>query len=98
MKREADLLVGQAERNARVARARLLATLAEIRHRIDPRVIAAETAEGALARANHLLDDAKTAIKDRPAITAASGVAFAAAVGLRFWLAKGKDDGKDDAT
>lgn len=96
MKNEADLLVKYAEREATRSRAQFLATLAEIRHRADPRVIAAEAAENLLGRANHLLDTTTSSVRSRPALSLGGLAAFAIAVGLRVWIAKGKS--KSDAT
>ncbi|CAN5294003.1 hypothetical protein BH09PSE3_BH09PSE3_07780 [soil metagenome] len=96
MKSEADLLVKYAEREAVRSRAQFLSTIAEIRYRIDPRVIAAEAAENMLGRANQLLSDTTTSVKNRPLLSFGSLAAFAVAVGLRIWLAKGKAN--SDAT
>jgi hypothetical protein len=96
MKNQADLLVKHAERESKRARASFLATLAEIRHRTDPRVIAAELAEDVVGRANQMLDDTTTSIRKRPALPLGGLAAFAIAVGLRLWLAKSKVD--SDAT
>jgi hypothetical protein len=92
VKNEADLLVKYAERESVRSRARFMATLAEIRHRADPRVIAAEAAENLLGRANHLLDTTTTTVRSRPALSLGGLAAFVIAVGLRVWVAKGKKD------
>jgi hypothetical protein len=92
VKNEADLLVKYAEREAVRSRAQFTETLAEIRRRTDPRVIAAEAVENLLGRANHLLDTATTTVRNSPALSLGGLAAFVIAVGLRVWLAKGKKD------
>jgi hypothetical protein len=96
MKNEADLLVKYTEREAVRARAQFMGTLAELRQRIDPRVIAAEAAENLVGRANHLLADTTTSVRTRPVLSFAGVAAFAVAVGLRIWLSRAKTD--SDAT
>jgi hypothetical protein len=96
VKNEADLLVRYSERESKRARASFMATLAEIRHRADPRVMAAEAAEDLLGRANQMLDNTTASIRNRPALATGGMAAFVIAVGLRFWLARGKVD--SDAT
>jgi hypothetical protein len=90
VKNEADLLVSYAEREAARSRAQFMATLAEIRHRTDPRVIAAEAAENLYGRANQLLDTTTTAARARPALSLGGLAAFLFAVGLRMWLSRSK--------
>lgn len=96
MKDEADTLVKHAEREAERSRLQFFATFAELRRRIDPRVIAAEAAENMVGRANHLLDDTKASARNHPGVAAGGAAAFVLAVGLRLWLAKANT--RSDAT
>ncbi|MBA3895657.1 MAG: hypothetical protein H0X36_00645 [Sphingomonadaceae bacterium] len=86
MKDQADLLVARAEGRAQRSRAKLLSTLAEIRHRLNPRVVATEAAESVADRAGRLVHDAGEAAKDRPVTAGAGAFALAAAVGLGVWM------------
>ena len=66
MKRQIDRRVLTAADEARIARARVMATLDRLRHRVDPRVMAAETAEQALDGATSWIAEATTSAKSRP--------------------------------
>lgn len=66
MKQQFDRRSENARRNAADARARIIATLGEIRHRIDPRTVAAETANGMIDRVHHLLGEASSTAKSKP--------------------------------
>jgi len=86
VKRAATRQVESAEANAAVARADVLATLQEIRHRIDPRVVVAETAERGLTRVNGLLDGASATVKSRPWLVMAGATLFGIAIAARARL------------
>lgn len=86
VKRAANRQLESAEAQAAVARADVLATLTEIRHRIDPRVIVAETAERGVAKVNGLLDDAQGAVRRRPWLVAVGATLFGIAVAARARL------------
>jgi hypothetical protein len=92
VKNEADLLVSYAEREVVRSRTQFIATLAEIRRRTDPRVIATEAAENMMGRASHLIDATATAVRARPTLTLGGLAAFMMALGLRIWLARRKEE------
>jgi hypothetical protein len=92
VKNDADLLVVQAQLEAVRSRAQFLATLAEIRYRIDPRVIAAESFDSALDRAADLIDTTKTSVRSRPLVWLGALATFLVLIGLRSWLPKAKVD------
>lgn len=85
MKKVADRLVAYAERDVERKRAAFFATLAELRHRVDPRVIASETADRTFARAEGLFDDAKITVKQRPLAAGGAGIALLSLIGLAWW-------------
>jgi ElaB/YqjD/DUF883 family membrane-anchored ribosome-binding protein len=97
VKHAASRQVESAEASAAAARADVLATLMEIRHRIDPRVIVAETAERGVAKANRLLDEAQATVRDRPWLVAVGATLFGIAVAARArLLADGGEAGETD--
>lgn len=96
MKNEAELLVKYAEREVVRSRGQLMATIAEIRHRIDPRVMAAETADKIVGRASDALSATTSSVKSHPVLSLGGVAAFVGALGLRTWLARRKVD--SDAT
>lgn len=96
MKNDAELPVKYAETEAARSRAQFMATLEEIRYRVDPRVIAAETKDNIVGRANRLFETTTTAVRDRPMLAIAGLLAFAAAVGVRIWFSRANAD--NDAT
>lgn len=92
VKRAATRQVESAEANAAVARANVLATLQQIRHRIDPRVIVAETAERGTAKVTGLLDDAQAGLRARPWLVALGAVLVGIAAAARARLLAETDD------
>jgi hypothetical protein len=92
LKNEADLLVSYAEREAVRSRTQFMATLAEIRRRTDPRVIATEAAEKMMGRANHMVETTTTAVRARPTLALGGLAVFLVALGLRFWLTRRKEE------
>lgn len=93
VKRAATCQIESAEANAASARADVLSTLQEIRHRIDPRVIVAETAERNLTRLSTLLGGAQATVRARPwlILTSATLIGIAIAARARL-LAESEDD------
>lgn len=83
IKRAAGRQLENAEASAAAARAEVLATLQQIRHRIDPRIVVAETAERGVARVNHLLETAQGAMKRKPWLVAVGATLFGIAVAAR---------------
>lgn len=75
-----------AQSDVEVARAEILATLEEIRHRLDPRTIVAETAERGFARATAALDDAQVGLRSRPWLVALGATLFGIALAARARL------------
>lgn len=65
------------------ARAKVIATIGEVRHRLDPRTVASETAAAALDRVNRLVGDATEAAKARPWLLAAGASLFGIIISLR---------------
>lgn len=65
-----DRHVGAAEARAAAARAQLLATVAEIRARTDPRPVIARETDHALTAGSALVDRASAAGQKRPWLTA----------------------------
>lgn len=90
MRKVVDRVVLNAERDAKAARARLMGTTTELRHRLDPRVLAAEGAESLADRAQALVHAAGTTAKARPYASAGGLAAFVAAVGFRYWIGRRK--------
>jgi type IV secretory pathway TrbD component len=86
VKRAASRQLESAEASAAAARADVLATLQEIRRRIDPRVIVAETAERGVARVNGILDGAQETVRTRPWLVALGATLFGIAVAARARL------------
>jgi hypothetical protein len=86
VKRAAGRQLESAEANAAAARADVLATLHEIRHRIDPRVIVAETAEHGVAKVSAMLDDVQSTVRARPWLVAVGATLFGIAVAARARL------------
>lgn len=85
-------LVARAQAEADAARARLNGTIALLKHRLDPRVVAAETAENMADRAHRFVSNGTHAVASRPALSATTVAAFLAAVGLRWWIARSRRD------
>jgi phage terminase small subunit len=92
VKRAATRQVESAEANAAAARADVLATLQEIRHRIDPRVIVAETAERSLTRVNDVLDGAQATVKTHPWLVLLGASLLGLAVAARARLLAESDE------
>lgn len=92
MKRAADLLIAHEKRSVEKARTELFATLTEIRHRLDPRVIAAETAENIAGRASQLVDSARTTVGEHKVASTGGVLAFVIAVALRIWISRKSGD------
>jgi len=88
MKKAAEQLVDHANVRSDAARAALMATLDELRLRLDPRIIAAEQMEALLGRAQRTANDVGTNVRARPVATTGGLVAFLVAVGLRVWIAR----------
>ncbi len=86
MKQQLDRRSERAREEAEAARARIMATLAEIRHRIDPRTVATETAQGVLDRVNHVLSEASSTAKSKPWLLAIG----ATLAGIALSYRKGK--------
>ncbi|MDB5712734.1 MAG: hypothetical protein JWO15_131 [Sphingomonadales bacterium] len=91
MKNEADLLVKYSEREAVRARTQFMGTLAELRRRITPRVIVAETRERLTDHAIQLIDDQTASVRARPVAYMVSLGALLLTVALRIWRVKSKD-------
>lgn len=92
MNDETNQTIMAAEREVMRSRARLMTTLAEIRDRMDPRIIATDTASNVLNRANQLVDKTTTSISERPALALGGMAAALAVFGLKRWLARSKED------
>jgi hypothetical protein len=93
VKRAAGRQLESAEAASAAARAAVLVTLQQIRHRLDPRVIVAETAERGVAKANQLLDDAQASVRARPWLIAVGATLFGIAVAARSRLLAESGDG-----
>jgi len=76
--------IASAKAEASAAKARLLATVDTLRHRLDPQVLAAEQAEAIGAKAYTLMRSRPA----RRAITAGGILAVLAALGAFVWLAR----------
>ncbi|MDB5701852.1 MAG: hypothetical protein JWL66_2051 [Sphingomonadales bacterium] len=96
MKNEADLLVKHSEREALRARAQFMGTLAELRRRITPQVIVAETRERLTDRATQLIEEGKVSVGTHPVGSVVGLSALIIAVALRIWRVKAKSE--SDAT
>lgn len=94
MKQEADLIVARAETRAAAARAAVLSTLAEIRHRLSPKTVATGIAERAADRAGALAQSAGDTVKARPVASSAGALAVAGIVALGVWL-KGRGESEE---
>jgi hypothetical protein len=91
LKNKSEQAVSDAERESHRSRTQVMATLAEIRRRTNPRIVATETADDLLNRANQLLQTTTTTIRTRPVLALSGFAAFMIAIGLRFWLARRKE-------
>lgn len=94
MRKIVDRAVLNAEREAKAARFRLTATTAELRHRLDPRVLAAHGFEAITDRAQALVSETGATAKARPYLSAGGFAAFIAAVGFRYWIGRRKSGDK----
>ncbi len=92
MKQQFDRRSERARRDAEAARARIIATLGEIRHRIDPRTVAAEAAHGLLDRVNLALGEASSTARSRPWLVAVG----ATLVGVALTYRSGKVADQED--
>lgn len=88
MRLAAQQLVDRADANAKAARADLLATVSELRLRLDPRVIAAEGMETLVDRTHDATRRTSDAARANPIMTAGGLAAVLAAIGLRIWLVR----------
>ncbi len=91
MKQQLDRRSENARRHAEEARTRIIATLGEIRHRIDPRTVAAEMANGVIDRVHHLLGEASSTAKSKPWLVAVA----ATLVGIALTYRTGKANSKE---
>ena len=98
MKGAFDRRVEAARVEATEQRAQVLSTIAEVRSRLDPKTIIAETATSAFGHVNRLLDDATTGAKSRPWLLAMGATLFGIVVSLRTRQAADDIDGEIDAT
>jgi ElaB/YqjD/DUF883 family membrane-anchored ribosome-binding protein len=78
-----DRRTDAARLRATEARAKVIATVGEVRHRLDPRTVAAETAEGMLGHVNQILGDATAVAKSRPWLLAAGASLVGVVLTLR---------------
>lgn len=98
MKGAFDRRVAAARLEATEKRAQVLATIAEVRHRLDPKTVIAETASEAFDRVNRVLRDATVGATSRPWLLAAGATLFGIAISLRAHLAKAEQDEETEAT
>ena len=83
MKDAFDRRVDVARIKATKRRAQVLSTISEVRHRLDPKTVVAETAGAALNRVNSLLGNATTGATSRPWLLAVGATLFGVALALR---------------
>lgn len=98
MKGAFDRSVEVARIEATERRAQVLATIAEVRHRLDPKTIVAETAGAAFARVSSLIGDATAGATSRPWLLAVGATLFGVILSLRAHLAEGEQDDETEAT
>jgi ElaB/YqjD/DUF883 family membrane-anchored ribosome-binding protein len=89
-----DRRIVAAKAEAKAARAKLMATLGEVRHRLDPRVVASETVDSAVSSAANMLDNATTAVRSRPWMLGLG----ATAAGLMIAARSRRKDDETEAT
>jgi len=94
MKTVIDRRVVAATEEARLARARLLATVDELRHRLDPRVVASDTFDHALSSATRFIVQTTAAARSRPLLLGLG----ATAAGLLIAVRARQSGGRDKAT
>jgi hypothetical protein len=80
MKQIFDRRIAKSRTDAEVARAQIITTLGEIRHRIDPRVVVSEVAEDVIAQLNDLIGDVTNAAKSKPWMLAAGATLVGIAI------------------
>jgi ElaB/YqjD/DUF883 family membrane-anchored ribosome-binding protein len=93
VKRALDRRIESAQAKARTARARVLATIGEVRHRLDPRTVARETIDAGFTQATRLVTETASAAKERPWLLALGATLFGLAVTVRNRM---QSDGEDD--
>lgn len=98
MKGAFDRRVEVARVEATEQRAQVLSTIAEVRSRLDPKIIIAETATSAFGQVNRLIGDATAGAKSRPWLLAVGATLFGIVVSLRTRQATDDNDGEIDAT
>jgi ElaB/YqjD/DUF883 family membrane-anchored ribosome-binding protein len=96
MKQQLDRRSERARLEAEAARARIIATLSEIRRRIDPRTIASETAHDLLDRVNNQLGQASSAAKSRPWLVAVGATLVGVALTYRARMTA--EDGSESSS
>lgn len=87
--------IKQARAEADAARARLNATVVELRHRLSPKVIARETAQGAANRLGHAVTTGNEAMRARPWLPWAIGIAVG---GFAAWRTNRRAQSADKTT
>ena len=89
----------EAERDAQVARQRVMSTWGALQHRLRPARLMADASDGAKAKAGRLLDSGVSAAKARPATLAAIALGAVAFVFRReiFGLLRGLRGAGEDS-
>lgn len=75
-----DVKIARARGQAEAARARLMATLEEIKARLSPQKVTSDVVQGAKNKSLEVADQTVTAVKERPVVVA--GIAAATALFL----------------
>ena len=93
MKRVIDRRVLSAQAEVTAKRAEIVATIGELRHRLDPRVIAAETASDVKGQVSLAIRSASTAAKAQPWLLVGASALIAAGVAA---VIKFRSDGGEE--
>ena len=99
MKRVIDRRVLSAQAEVATRRAEIVAVVGELRRRLDPRVVAAETASGVKDHVNRTISAAGSAAKTQPWLLAAAAALLATGVAAAIkFRSSGSEERADEAT